>query len=112
MENETQQNNATNPVKQILAIICLIVMIVCGINAFRTFYKLKNPQGFYDIDAKNANIETLTSESTVYFKPVCAKCGHIHNSYRINMSAGEKYENVYLCEYCHEVFYVTIKKGK
>ena len=112
MENETQQTNTLNPLRRILAVICLFVMIICCIRAFRTFYKIKNPAGYYDVDAKNANIEFGTSESKVYYKPVCSACGHIHNSYQYNMSAGEEYKNVFICEYCGEIFYVTIQKGK
>ena len=111
MDNQ-QQTKTISPVKRGLAFGCIIVMIICGINAFRNIYKLQNPKGYYNIDAKNASIEMFTSDSKVYYTPVCPDCGHIHDSYQRNMSAGEKYETTFMCEYCYEVFWVTIHKGK
>lgn len=57
----------------------------------------------------NIKVE-LTNDSSVQFKPVCPKCGHISNLYSINLSSGESHSTIHMCETCYEIYDITIDR--
>lgn len=85
----------------ILAAIVIVVLLIVGYNAFKD-------QG---VSTLNANFYSAT-DSTVYFKPVCPDCNHIGDTYGVNLSPGEEYRTVEICERCYALFDLEVKRSE
>ena len=60
-------------------------------------------------DASGTNVEIdSASDWFVTYNPKCPECGHIGELRDVNISEGEKYEGMHMCEKCYKTFEITV----
>ena len=52
----------------------------------------------------------VTSDNMVYFEPKCPECNHVGHTKAVNVSEGEEYEGMHICEKCGELFDIYISR--
>ena len=61
--------------------------------------------------SRGTNVKIYSEDiATVYFYPVCPKCGHVSSMCKVNLSENESHETLHQCETCWELYDINIQR--